>query len=140
MRYLPIFFIIYFIASCDEAGPSSTVERYWPTIDVFDAPVIELQYAALKSDSKGKPSQRRTSQNSRNIEIPKVRLDLRVPQELLDGLTYQREQRNDRLLPELVDKPADKTFQIDAQFLYRDRELDISQPLDGALLEFKIRQ
>ncbi|MCR3765353.1 hypothetical protein K3Z80_18055 [Pseudomonas aeruginosa] len=44
------------------------------------------------------------------------------------------------LLPPMFEEKDDSDFRLNGQLLYRDRELGVSRPLEGAELQFEFRQ
>ncbi|MBH9210825.1 hypothetical protein I5K31_09775, partial [Pseudomonas aeruginosa] len=45
-----------------------------------------------------------------------------------------------RQLPPMFEEKDDSDFRLNGQLLYRDRELGVSRPLEGAELQFEFRQ
>lgn len=75
--------------------------------------------------------------------LPSAKLDLRLPKELVQKMAPPGTEETHKpkpLLPPMFEEKDDSDFRLNGQLLYRDRELGVSRPLEGAELQFEFRQ
>lgn len=111
-------------------------------------PAAAPQKPASKAVAKDKPAPAKRASNTRldpevRKPLPSASLDLRLPKELVQKMAPPGADETHKpkpLLPPMFEEKDDSDFRLNGQLLYRDRELGVSRPLEGAELQFEFRQ